>query len=78
MIYRFLHQEECRLGVDPWNPFPGPDKDSFDGDAAVPWDVWPGRGAPARAAGASWALCLRLAWSGFGDAFAHGLLQPLG
>jgi SAM-dependent methyltransferase len=37
VIYRFLHQEDCRVGVDPWNPFPGPDKDSFDGDAAVPW-----------------------------------------
>jgi SAM-dependent methyltransferase len=37
LVYRFLHQEECRLGVDPWDPFPGPDKDSFDGDAAVPW-----------------------------------------
>jgi SAM-dependent methyltransferase len=37
LVYRFAHQEECRLGVDPWDPFPGPDKDSFDGDAAVPW-----------------------------------------
>jgi len=36
-VYRFLHQEACRLRVDPWNPFPGPGKDSFDGDAAVPW-----------------------------------------
>jgi SAM-dependent methyltransferase len=39
VIYRFLHQEECRVGVDPWDPFPGPDKDSFDGDAAVPWKM---------------------------------------
>ena len=37
LIYRFFHQEDCRLRVDPWDPFPGPDKDSFDGNAAVPW-----------------------------------------
>ena len=36
VIYRFFHQEDCRLGVDPWDPFP-PGKDSFDGNAAVPW-----------------------------------------
>jgi len=35
-IYRFLHEEDCRLGVDPWHPFP-PGKRGFDGDAAVPW-----------------------------------------
>jgi SAM-dependent methyltransferase len=39
LVYRFFHQEDCRLGVDPWNPFPGPAKDSFDGDAAVPWKM---------------------------------------
>ncbi len=38
-IYRFLHEEDCRLGVDPWHPFPGPSKHSFDGDAAVPWRI---------------------------------------
>jgi SAM-dependent methyltransferase len=38
-VYRFLHQEDCRLGVDPWDPFPGTSKDSFDGDAAVPWKM---------------------------------------
>lgn len=38
-IYRFLHQEGCRLGIDPWDPFPGPGKDSFEGDAAVPWKL---------------------------------------
>lgn len=38
-VYRFLHQEDCRLGVDPWDPFPGAGKDSFDGDAAVPWKM---------------------------------------
>ena len=37
LVYRFFHQEECRLRVDPWDPFPGSDKDSFDGNAAVPW-----------------------------------------
>jgi SAM-dependent methyltransferase len=37
LVYRFFHQEGCRLGVDPWDPFPGSDKDSFDGDAAIPW-----------------------------------------
>lgn len=36
-VYRFLHQEHCRLGVDPWSPFPAEGKDSFEGDAAVPW-----------------------------------------
>ena len=36
-IYRFVHQEDCRLSVDPWQPFPAGGKDSFDGDAAVPW-----------------------------------------
>jgi SAM-dependent methyltransferase len=37
-IYRFLHEEDCRLGVDPWRPFPA-DKASFDGDAALPWRI---------------------------------------
>jgi len=37
VVYRFLHHERCRLGVDPWSPFPAGGKDSFDGDAAVPW-----------------------------------------
>jgi SAM-dependent methyltransferase len=36
-VYRLLHQEHCRLRVDPWDPFPGDNKDSFEGDAAVPW-----------------------------------------
>jgi SAM-dependent methyltransferase len=37
-IYRWLHQEGCTLGLDPWDPF-GRDaafgKDPFRGDAAV-------------------------------------------
>jgi len=37
-IYRFLHEEDCRLGVDPWRPFPA-GKASFDGDAALPWRI---------------------------------------
>jgi SAM-dependent methyltransferase len=36
-VYRFFHQEHCRLRIDPWDPFPGAEKDSFEGDAAVPW-----------------------------------------
>jgi len=39
VVYRFFHQEVCRLSVDPWRPFPSPAKDSFDGDAAVPWKI---------------------------------------
>ena len=38
VVYRFFHQENCRLSVDPWQPFPA-GKDSFDGDAAVPWRI---------------------------------------
>jgi SAM-dependent methyltransferase len=37
-IYRFLHEEDCRLGVDPWHPFPAA-KAGFDGDAALPWRI---------------------------------------
>jgi SAM-dependent methyltransferase len=39
-VYRFFHQEDCALGVDPWDPFPkGAAKDSFDGNAAIPWKM---------------------------------------
>lgn len=38
-VFRFLHHERCRLAVDPWQPFPEDDKDSFDGDAAIPWRI---------------------------------------
>jgi len=44
-IYRLLHQESCRVRVDPWQPFPTEAKDSFEGDAAVPWRIV--RGTPA-------------------------------
>jgi len=39
-VYRFLHEEGCRLGLDPWNPFPAArsaDKEPFEGDGAVPF-----------------------------------------
>lgn len=37
-IYRWLHQEGCRPGLDPLRPFHGrQEKDPFDGDAAVLW-----------------------------------------
>ena len=39
-VYRYLHQEGCHLGLDPWNPFGVGEhgaKDAFDGDAAVVW-----------------------------------------
>jgi SAM-dependent methyltransferase len=41
-IYRFLHEEGCRLGLDPWSPFEAArsaDKEPFQGDAAVPWGL---------------------------------------
>ena len=45
-IYRFLHQEGCRLGIDPWEPFgPGPGKDAFEGDGALPWKLLRSTGA---------------------------------
>jgi SAM-dependent methyltransferase len=41
-VYRWLHQEGCRPGLDPWQPFgasaPGA-KDPFEGDAAVVWSL---------------------------------------
>jgi len=39
VVYRFFHQEDCRLTVDPWDPYSGSVKDSFEGDAAVPWKL---------------------------------------
>jgi SAM-dependent methyltransferase len=38
-VYRFLHEEDCRLCVDPWHPFPVAGKRGFDGDAALPWRI---------------------------------------
>jgi SAM-dependent methyltransferase len=38
-IYRWLHEEGCTPGLDPWNPFgvSSAPKDAFAGDAAVVW-----------------------------------------
>jgi SAM-dependent methyltransferase len=39
-IYRWLHQEGCRLGLDPWDPFRvdgTKSKEAFQGDGAVVW-----------------------------------------
>ena len=37
-VYRWLHEEGCRLSLDPWDPFgEGSGKDPFEGDAAVVW-----------------------------------------
>ena len=40
-IYRWLHQEGCTPGLDPWDPFGVGEgaKDAFDGDAAVVWSL---------------------------------------
>jgi SAM-dependent methyltransferase len=38
VVYRFFHEEDCRLSVDPWRPFP-PGKAGFDGDAALSWRI---------------------------------------
>jgi hypothetical protein len=41
-VYRWLHQEGCRPGLDPWQPFGASGasaKDPFDGDAAVVWSL---------------------------------------
>lgn len=39
VVYRFFHQEDCRVCADPWQPFPPGAKDSFDGNATVPWQL---------------------------------------
>jgi SAM-dependent methyltransferase len=50
-IYRWLHQEGCRPGLDPWDPFPrAGGKDAFEGDAAVLRQVLRATGADAWAA----------------------------
>jgi SAM-dependent methyltransferase len=38
-VYRFFHQEDCRMTADPWQPFPPGAKDSFDGNATIPWQL---------------------------------------
>jgi SAM-dependent methyltransferase len=39
IVYRYFHQEDCRVCGDPWQPFPPGAKDSFDGNATVPWQL---------------------------------------
>jgi len=39
VVYRYFHQEDCRESADPWRPFPPGAKDSFDGNATVPWQL---------------------------------------
>ncbi len=41
-IYRWLHQEGCRLDLDPWDPFglgSHSGKEAFQGDGAVVWKL---------------------------------------
>ena len=38
-IYRFLHEEGCDLGIDPWRPFGDGAKEAFDGNGALSWKV---------------------------------------
>lgn len=58
-IYRWLHEEGCDLGIDPWDPFPARAgaKAAFEGNGALTWRVvrggaaadWAGMGlAPPR------------------------------
>ena len=37
VLYRFFHQEDCRLGVDLERPFDDPAKAALDGNAAIPY-----------------------------------------
>lgn len=37
LLYRYLHHEKCRLGIDVARPFEGPDKNALDGNAAIPF-----------------------------------------
>ena len=37
ILYRFLHHEECRLGVDVARPFGSDDKSALEGNAAIPY-----------------------------------------
>ncbi len=39
-VYRWLHQEDCRPGLDAWRPFGNRlDKAPFEGDQALPWKL---------------------------------------
>jgi SAM-dependent methyltransferase len=37
LLYRFLHREDCTLGLDIEDPFHSTRKDAFDGNAAIPY-----------------------------------------
>src|SRR5262249_9315041 len=37
VLYRFFHQEDCRLGVDLERPFGAAPKAALDGNAAIPY-----------------------------------------
>jgi SAM-dependent methyltransferase len=37
VLYRYLHHEDCRLGVDLTRPFGGDDKAALEGNAAIPY-----------------------------------------
>jgi len=45
-IYRWLHEEGCDLGIDPWDPFPASAgaKEAFEGNGALAWRVVRGGG----------------------------------
>ena len=36
LLYRYLHHEDCRLGVDIARPFGDPDKRALEGNSAIP------------------------------------------
>lgn len=46
VVYRFFHQEDCCLAVDPRDPFP-PGKQPFAGNAALPWRIAARTASPA-------------------------------
>ena len=43
-IYRWLHEEGCDLGIDPWEPFGAGPKEAFDGNGALAWRLARGGG----------------------------------
>jgi SAM-dependent methyltransferase len=45
-IYRWAHEEGCRLGIDPWAPFGSGPKEAFEGDGALAWRVVSAGDAP--------------------------------
>lgn len=39
LLYRYLHHEDCRLGVNLASPFDQASKEAFDGNAAIPFKL---------------------------------------